>query len=75
MSTIINDGMIMKTQFIVIMCMMLMLSACGGGGAKVESTNTTMGQELMDLDESFKKGLITEKEYNSAKKNILKRYN
>ena len=35
---------------------------------------TTMGQELMDLDESRKKGLISDKEYERAKKDILKRY-
>ncbi len=29
----------------------------------------------MDLDESYKKGIITEKEYKRAKEKILKRYN
>lgn len=53
------------------------LSGCGGGGSKntIQTTNTTMGQELMDLDESRKKGLIDDSEYDKAKKEILKRYN
>lgn len=53
-----------------------LLSGCGGGGAKVHSsvTTTTMGQELQDLEESYKKGLLTEAEYKQARKAILKRY-
>lgn len=46
---------------------------CGGGGARVETRSTTKGQELMDLEEAYQKGLITEKEYNKQKKEILKR--
>jgi hypothetical protein len=29
------------------------------------------GQELSDLDKAYKDGIITEKEYNKAKKEIL----
>ncbi len=57
-------------------CFVLGLSGCGGGGAKVEavSTTTTMGQELQDLEAAYQKGIITESEYNSGKKNIMDRY-
>lgn len=47
---------------------------CGGGGARVQTTHTTMGQELQDLKKSFDEGIITQKEYERAKKDILKKY-
>jgi len=52
------------------------LAGCGGGGSEntIQTSNTTMGQELMDLDKSRKQGLISDKEYDKAKKEILKRY-
>ena len=45
---------------------------CGGGGAEVKTKQTTLGQELSDLDKAYKDGIITEEEYNKAKKDILK---
>ncbi|MEA1945975.1 MAG: SHOCT domain-containing protein [Thermodesulfobacteriota bacterium] len=45
---------------------------CGGGGADIKTKSTTVGQELTDLDKAYKDGIITEKEYNKAKKDILK---
>lgn len=56
--------------------LLLSLTACGGGGAEVKTTtmNTTLGQELMDLNESYKNGIITESEYKDAKENIMERY-
>jgi uncharacterized membrane protein len=67
-----------KSKYLVMPGLILVcalgLAACGGGGAKVEASTTTLGQELIDLDESYKKGLISEKEYKKARENILKRY-
>ena len=47
---------------------------CGGGGASVQQSTSTVGQELTDLQSAYEKGIITEKEYNKTKKGILKRY-
>jgi len=52
------------------------LPGCGGGeGGEVKSKirSTTVGQELIDLESAYKKGAITEKEYESLKKKILER--
>jgi hypothetical protein len=47
---------------------------CGGGGAQVQQSSATLGQELADLQTAYEKGIITEKEYNRAKKEILRKY-
>ena len=49
----------------------LTLSACGGSTTTVKQTET-QGQQLMDLKEAYDNGVITEKEYNKTKANILK---
>jgi outer membrane murein-binding lipoprotein Lpp len=73
-----ESGMKRLTFLLLIGVIVLSLSmaGCSGGGAKVEatSTNVTLGQELTDLDKAYKQGVITEKEYNEAKKKILKKY-
>ena len=52
--------------------------ATGCGGRKqnttVQTTNTTLGQELVDLQQAYEKGIITEKEYNDLKKKAMKKY-
>ncbi len=51
------------------------LTGCGGGGAKTEiqRTDKTLGQELIDLQKAREAGAINEKEYDKAKKQLLKK--
>jgi hypothetical protein len=48
---------------------------CGGGGAELRSNTytTTLGQELQDLEAAYNKGIITEKQYNEAKKTLIEK--
>jgi len=63
------------TLFIVtgLLLVALSIGACGGGGAKVTSSSTTLGQELVDLKEAYDKGIISEKEYEDLKKEAIKK--
>jgi len=49
----------------------------GGGGSKqtVETKTTTLGQELSDLQKAHESGAIDDKQYEKAKKELLKKYN
>jgi hypothetical protein len=53
----------------------LNLAACGGSKTEVKSepttVTTTLGQELQDLEKAYKDGIITEKEYDKAKKRLI----
>ena len=51
-----------------------LFAGCGGGGAEVKQSNTTMGQQLIDLQSAYDRGIITEREYEKAKKEILNQY-
>ena len=59
--------------FTLMLLVTFSLTGCGGGGAKVETRTTTTGQELLDLDKAYKEGLLTEKEYDKKKKEIMKK--
>jgi hypothetical protein len=51
---------------------------CGGGTdvkQQTTTTTTTLGKELQDLDDAYKKGLLSEKEYKEARTNLMKKYN
>ena len=58
---------------IVMIVMASGLAGCAGGGAEVktQSYSTTLGQELKDLEEAYKKGIITEKQYEESKKSLI----
>lgn len=52
----------------------LFMTGCGGGTeVKSEQSNysTTLGQELKDLEDSYKKGIITQKQYEEAKEKLI----
>ena len=59
--------------FALMLLVTFSLTGCGGGGAKVETRTTTTGQELLDLDKAYKEGLLSEKEYDKKKKEIMKK--
>ncbi len=53
-----------------VIALALSLTACGSS-TTIQQTET-QGQQLLDLKEAYDKGVITEREYNSTKKKILK---
>ncbi len=59
----------------VLMCVNFV--GCGGGKTDVKSepptVTTTLGQELQDLDKAYKDGIITQKEYEKAKKALIEK--
>jgi uncharacterized membrane protein len=59
--------------FMLMLLVTFSLTGCGGGGATMEAKTTTTGQELLDLDKAYKAGLMTEKEYEKKKKEIMKK--
>jgi hypothetical protein len=66
-----------STIVIFILCGLLMFSGCGGGGAKTEvkqAPQTTLGQELLDLDKAHKQGVISDEEFKKLKKEIVEKY-
>jgi len=69
----------MKTMVVVFLVGMMLtnvtITGCGSS-PEVQNTTTTQtyGQELLDLKKAYDEGAISEKEYNSAKKAMKKKY-
>lgn len=54
-----------------------LLTACGGDDTtriESETHTTTIGQELLDLDRAYSRGIITKREYEHTKADIIRRY-
>ena len=59
--------------WVLVVVISLAVSGCGGGAkVKTDTRTTTLGKELTDLDKAYKSGILTEKEYKSAKDKLLK---
>lgn len=57
-----------------------LLLALGGGSltgcistSKVQSADSSVGQQLMDLDRAYRQGIVNEKEYQRLRKAIIKK--
>lgn len=61
---------------LALLCGLSFSAGCGGGGGTTfqGASNNTLGKELQDLQESYDKGIITEKQYNDTKKRLIKKY-
>ena len=49
------------------------LTACGGADVQTKTYSTTLGQELKDLQEAYKKGIITKDEYEKTKEKLIEK--
>ena len=56
-----------------VMVMVLLTTGCGGTDVRNQTTTTTTGQELMDLKKAYDTGVISEKEYDRKREEILDR--
>jgi hypothetical protein len=48
------------------------LAACGGGGATTAIQTQTTGQQLIDLKSALDAGVITQREYDTKRREILR---
>jgi uncharacterized membrane protein len=65
---------VMKTAVTVLTLAVILLGAgCGGADVRNQTTTTTTGQELLDLKKAYDSGVITEKEYERKREEILER--
>lgn len=57
---------------ILIVTLAITLCSCGGRAKTTVEMSPNKGQELLDLQEAYNQGILTESEYEKQKKKILK---
>ncbi|MGO1074520.1 SHOCT domain-containing protein [Inquilinus sp. CA228] len=59
----------------LVLALALPVAACGGGGGgrtpPLSPAGATTGQELIDLDNAYRQGAITQEEYEEQREKIL----
>ena len=66
-----------KFAVVVMVCLIglgSLLSGCGSSTQIKQAPQTTLGQELMDLDKARQDGIVSEDEYKKLKKQVVDRY-
>ena len=60
----------------LLLAAVIIAGACStgcGGGTRIQN-EASVGQQLEDLDKSYKDGIITQKEYDRLKKALINKY-
>ena len=68
------NSKVLRTFFALAVVAMAVPSCIGIDSHRTAHHNTTVGQELQDLEVAYDKGLISSKEYDRTKARILRRY-
>ncbi len=69
-----------KNIAVITLCIMFagtLLTSCGSGDTTTVESNMstqTLGQQLIDLDNAYKQGAISEDEYKDLKEALLEKY-
>lgn len=58
---------------VAVMSAILAVAGCGGADVRTQTTTTTTGQELLDLKKAYEAGVLSEKEYDRKREEILER--
>jgi hypothetical protein len=58
--------------FAAVVLTLSVLPGCGGGTTLRQNNQSSVGQQLQDLDKAYKDGVITQKDYEKLKKKIIK---